>query len=142
MEQIEIGLGPIVASSSFYETEPWGEKDQAPFINIALKVETYLSPTILLKEINKIEFSLGRIRDKKWSSREIDIDIISYGDTIMHSDQLTIPHKWMSKRNFVLLPLQELEPTWIHPESGETIQELIDKCDDDEAVQRLQLNLN
>ena len=85
---------------------------------------TVLSPQELLKKCQQIEINLGRIRRERWGSREIDIDIISYGSRIIDNDDLVIPHPEIENRSFVLMPMLELSPEWLHPETGITIKEL------------------
>ena len=85
---------------------------------------TVLSPQELLKKCQQIEISLGRIRRERWGSREIDIDILSYGNRTINKDNLVIPHPEIENRSFVLMPMLELSPEWLHPETGITIKEL------------------
>ena len=85
---------------------------------------TVLPPPELIKKCQQIEISLGRIRKERWGSREIDIDIISYGSRIIDNDDLVIPHPEIENRSFVLMPMLELSPEWLHPETGITIKEL------------------
>ena len=85
---------------------------------------TNLSPQDLLKKCQQIEISLGRIRRGHWGSREIDIDILSYGSRIIDNYDLVIPHPEIENRSFVLMPMLELSPEWLHPETGITIKEL------------------
>jgi 2-amino-4-hydroxy-6-hydroxymethyldihydropteridine diphosphokinase len=102
--------GYVSKVSSYYETEPYGVSDQDLFINIVCKFEIDLSPEKLLKTVKKIEKKLKRSTLYRWGPREIDIDIIYYEDKIIESKELTIPHKEFFKRNFVLIPLCEIEP--------------------------------
>jgi 2-amino-4-hydroxy-6-hydroxymethyldihydropteridine diphosphokinase len=97
------------------------------FINIVIKIETVLAPLELLKICNFIESKLGRTRSKKNDPRTCDIDIIDYDKKILNigSNKLIIPHPQMTKRNFVLLPLFDLDRGWIHPESKIGIVKLI-----------------
>lgn len=115
----------IIKKSSFYLTEPVGNKDQAEFINIAVKAETILFPQDLLTHILDIEKRLGRVREKFQGPRIIDIDIIFYQDMVIQSNDLIIPHPEMHKRNFVLLPLLEIEKDLIHPVLGNGIKDFI-----------------
>lgn len=134
---IEESIGPIIGSSAMYETAAWGKTDQADFINIALEVEHYLEPNALLKEVNAIEERIGRIRKEKWGPRLIDIDIIFIGDLIVDTKNLTVPHRLMHKRNFVLYPMAELAPDFIHPIFNETVKALLEKSEDKTEVNRL-----
>jgi len=97
--------------ASFYQSKPWGMKNQADFINTVVKIKTQLSPVELLHAIKHIEYNLmGRIKNDKWHSRIIDIDILLYGISDFKSDKLTIPHPYLSQRCFVIVPLMELKP--------------------------------
>lgn len=98
----------VLEISSFYETEPWGLKEQENFYNIVAKIRTKLPPLILLKKLQEIEKKLLRERIIKWGPRTLDIDIIFYGNLNLNLKELTIPHKRFSQRNFVLKPLMEL----------------------------------
>ena len=118
----------IIKSSKFYETLSWPNNKNPKFINIVLKVKTLLSPKELLKICFKIENELGRIRKRKNEPRTCDIDIIDYQRIIIKKSQdndLILPHPRMHKRNFVLLPLFEIEKTWIHPTKKENIKKLV-----------------
>jgi len=136
-QMIEESIGPICGSSSYYETKAWGKVDQNDFINVALEVEHYMTPNQLLKTVNKIEEQLGRVRIEKWGSRVIDIDIIFVEDIIIDTEKLTIPHKWMEKRNFVLYPMAELAENFVHPVLNKTIAELLEECEDTTKITRL-----
>ena len=117
----------IIKTSSNYESESWPDPKNPKFINIVVKIQTVLSPLELLKICNLIEAQLGRKRKKKNSPRICDIDIIDYDQKISKNKykNLVFPHKAMSKRNFVLLPLFEINPTWKHPISKINIVKLI-----------------
>ena len=99
----------LLRVSSFYETEPWGVENQPNYINAAIKISTELEPLALLNELQRIELELGRIRREHWGVRTIDIDIL-YGAEIS-CERLTIPHKFLFKRDFALIPLAEIFPT-------------------------------
>ena len=114
----------IVKFSSYYETLSWPNPNNPKFINVVVQSDTKIQPKKLLEIFKKIERKLGRIDTIKNSPRPCDIDIISYRKKVL-SKEITIPHKRMSKRNFVLLPLFELAPHWIHPKTNKTIKRLI-----------------
>ncbi len=101
--------------SSLYETEPWGIKDQPSFINLAIEVETTISPKELLSAIKEIEKTLERKETYRWGPRTIDIDILLYDNLIIDDNDLKIPHAHMHERDFVLKPLSEIAPDTIHP---------------------------
>lgn len=115
----------IRKASSFYETEPWGIKEQPDFINMAAEVETDLPPDELLKVIKGIEREMGRKETFRWGPRIIDIDILLYNDMIYESEDLRIPHPLMHEREFVLEPLSEIAPERVHPLLKKTIIELL-----------------
>ena len=100
----------IIATSALYETEPWGVKDQNWFLNLAIQIKTDLSAEDLLVKLQNIEKTLGRNREKeqRWGERPIDIDIIFYGEEVINSEILTIPHCLMHKRAFVLVPMLKI----------------------------------
>lgn len=112
----------VVNVSGVYETEPWGVKDQAPFLNLAVEISTVLDPLSLLHRCQMIEERLGREREIHWGPRSIDIDILLYDDYIISTDELTIPHPYMEKREFVLAPLREIAPELVLP-SGKMVKE-------------------
>lgn len=98
----------VVKKSSYYETEPWGYKEQKAFINVCVEIETELSPMNLLKELQSIEKQLDRVRDVHWGPRTIDIDILLYDELDIDTSILKIPHPRMTEREFVLVPLKEI----------------------------------
>lgn len=113
--------------SSHYLSKSWPNPLMPSFTNIVIEIETILTPLELLKICNNIELKLGRVRLKKNAPRTCDIDIIDYDKKILNinSDKLIIPHPEMTKRNFVLLPLFEINRSWKHPESKINIVNLI-----------------
>ena len=127
----------IVASSSFYETEPWGNKNQDWFVNAAMAIDTDYSPDELLKYCQSIELKMGRIRkeNERWGQRAIDIDILMYNDEIIsNGPMLNIPHPLMHMRAFVLVPMLEVKSDLVHPVFKKTISELYDELDNPEEV--------
>jgi len=128
--EIETRCGRITAISKYYETAAWGQEDMPPFLNQALAIRTKLAPIALLAEINAIEQELGRERIEKWGARTIDIDIIFYGDQIIDTPTLTIPHPLLQERRFVLTPLHEIAPQWVHPVFKKTVSVLLAECKD------------
>jgi 2-amino-4-hydroxy-6-hydroxymethyldihydropteridine diphosphokinase len=111
--------------SSIYETEPVDLRDQPWFLNLVLEAETELFPKQLLARIRRVELELGRKRLRKKGPRSIDIDILLYGETVIESAELVIPHPRLTERRFVLEPLAELAPQLRHPVSRQTIAELL-----------------
>ena len=114
----------ITKSSSYYETLSWPDPNKPKFINIVVQSNTKASPEKLLKIFKSIEKKLGRKKKSKNSPRTCDIDIISYNQKVL-TGNIIIPHKRMHRRNFVLIPLFELNKNWIHPKTNENIKKLI-----------------
>jgi len=110
--------------SSLYETEPWGYRKQNKFFNVVVSGETGLNPRNLLFFIKKVEKEMGRRERFRWGPREIDVDIIFYEDVILKEEDLKIPHKEYRDRNFVIVPLLEVEGEFIDPERGKKVCEL------------------
>lgn len=120
-----------ITASSFYETEPFGVKEQPAFLNIAISGYTALSPHILLLQCKSLEAKFGRQKRERWHERELDIDIIYFGNEILDTPRLTIPHPQATRRNFVLVPIAEIAPDFVDPNIGITVRELRDKCSDE-----------
>lgn len=129
-ELMEAQAGRIVSRSSIYETAPWGKSDQDNFLNQALHLETTLQPHELLETCLAIEEKIGRVRREKWGSRTIDVDIIYYGNQIIDSDDLKVPHPRMAERRFVLIPINEIAPDFVHPILKKTNARLLLECVD------------
>jgi len=118
--------GRVVAVSSFYETEPVEVTDQAWFLNCAVALETTDTPEQLMAALLRIEREMGRQRVQRKGPRTIDLDILLFGDEIIESPDLTIPHPAMHQRRFVLAPLAEIAPEVRHPILKKKIRELLD----------------
>lgn len=127
---IELRIGPVLQSSEIYETQSWGIEEQPSFLNQVLKVATQLEPEELLREILEIEIQMGRKREKKWASRVIDIDILFFNQEIIEQKGLSIPHPQIPYRNFVLIPMAEIAPDFVHPILNKTIFELLKESTD------------
>lgn len=130
IELISKNIGKIAKKSHIYETQPWGNTEQEPFLNMVLMANTTLDPRDLLDKISKIERELGRQHSEKWGPRSIDIDILLYGKRIIRDKGLEIPHPDLHKRAFVLVPLMEIAPDLEHPVLKKQIDELYIACDD------------
>lgn len=131
---INARCGVIHSASSLYETAAWGKIPQPDYLNQVLLLETRLSPQELLSGILAIEKELGRYRNARYGPRTIDIDILFYEDMILHQENLQIPHPRIAERRFVLTPLHEIAPAFIHPELKKTISWLLENCPDELAV--------
>ena len=114
----------VTNKSSILETEPYGKTDQTEFMNMCAEISTRMSPLSLLETVLGIEHSLGRVREEVWGPRIIDIDILLYEDLELELDDLSIPHKEMHLRSFVLEPLSEIAPYMKHPTLDKLVIEL------------------
>lgn len=126
------GLGRdvhVTAVSPVYETEPWGMTDQPAFFNACLAANTRLTPIQLLQFIKNLEIELGRLPAEKWGPRLIDIDLLLYDDFVLYDDALVVPHPYMLERAFVLRPLADIAPQFIHPLAQKHIAELVTAVD-------------
>lgn len=126
----------IIRASSFYETQPWLEQETTWFVNAVVEIKTTLSPQNLLAECARIEKQLGRNREIEghFGDRTIDVDILFYGKEIINEDNLQIPHKFLHQRAFMLVPMLELNPDFVHPDIGKSIEELHDELENPEMV--------
>jgi len=130
----------LVAVSSFYEAEPVEVTDQAWFLNCVVALETTESPERLMAAILQIEQEMGRQRIQRKGPRTIDIDILLFGDNILDSPALIIPHPAMHERRFVLQPLTEIAPGARHPVQNKTAQQLLDALPPGQEVRRYPRN--
>lgn len=127
---IDQKCGRILRRSNLYETAAWGIEAQPDFLNQVLELETSLDPETLLDILLEIEREMGRIRGEKFGPRIIDLDILLYGDLIIKTNDLEIPHPRMAERRFVLEPLNELIGLSIHPVTELSIREMLIACTD------------
>ena len=136
----------VIKKSSFYETPSYPNKNNPKFINVIILVETILSPKDLMSILILIEEKLERQRGKKNDPRTCDIDIIDYNSQILNLKynnlDLTIPHKELASRNFILFPLQEISPNWKHPKTNEIISFLIQKLNQEDKNSILKIQEN
>src|SRR5512133_2326699 len=137
VKRIEEYIGPVIRSSSVYETEPWGFKSDNQFLNMVIQVGTTLTPSGLLGRVLMVEALSGRVRgSERYSSRIIDIDILMYNDLILDEESLKIPHPLMAERRFVLVPLCEIASEMMHPVLKKTFGELLEMCADKSEVRK------
>ena len=134
-------IGEISNSSSIYKTEPWAMDAEHWFHNQVLEIQCNIDPNKLLEMILKIEEELGRKRSLEhhasYESRTIDIDILYYGNLILNSDNLVIPHPRIQERRFVLEPMCDIAPSLIHPVLNISQLEMLDICIDHSIIERL-----
>jgi len=134
-------ISDVIRASSIYKTESWGFSADF-FLNFILEIKTDLNPFNLLNELIKIENQMGRFRktnvsNTQYESRLIDIDILFFGNKIINSEKLIIPHPKLSDRNFILIPLCELSPSFICPISNKKIQDILKSCKDKSSVDKI-----
>lgn len=133
---IEKNIGKLTTSSAIYRTAAWGKEDQPDFLNQIIIVSSSLSSSTLLKKIFVIEKEMGRVRTTKNAARVIDIDMLFFNDEIIQTENLTVPHKQIQNRKFVLVPLTEIAPDFIHPVLKKSSLELLSICSDKLNVQK------
>ena len=127
---IEKKIGSVIRRSGLYQTEAWGKTDQPDFLNQVVIAETNLTAAQTMQAILLIETAMGRIRTKKNAPRIIDIDILFFNKAIINEKDLSIPHPAIQLRRFVLVPLNELSPKFVHPVLKKTNHQLLLKCPD------------
>ena len=128
-------IGYIVNESAIYETEPWMMDSEKWFLNQVIEVETNLEPHSLLLKLKDFEQTQGRKTETgKYQPRVIDMDILFYGNQIINSSDLVVPHPFLHERKFVLIPMNEINPDFIHPIFNKSINELLTECNDSYQV--------
>ncbi len=131
----------IIELSSFYETKPFGVENQQNYYNAVVLIETFFSPTELYEKLKQIEKSVGRTKSFRWGPREIDLDIILF-DSLVYLDQnLQIPHKDYIFRDFVLVPLLEISPDLIDPQSKLNISEFQSTLEENYIIRKIENNV-
>lgn len=128
----------VLAVSSLYESDPVGLVGQPKFANAVTKTRTGLSPFGLLDRLKAVEREMGRKKTARWGPRVIDLDIVFYGDLVMESDSLVIPHPRAHERRFVLEPLLEIEPAARHPGTGASLRDILSGFGNSQAVSRME----
>ncbi|MCX6290854.1 MAG: 2-amino-4-hydroxy-6-hydroxymethyldihydropteridine diphosphokinase [Bacteroidetes bacterium] len=135
--EIHKELGLVAAQSSVYETEPWGNSRQENFLNQVILIESSLLADEVMYRILMIEEKMGRRRTVKWEPRIIDIDILFFNDEIISKENLRVPHPSLHDRKFVLTPLAELIPEYIHPVLKKSILALLSDVNDPLEVKKV-----
>lgn len=133
--EIEKKIGRISAFSKIYQTAAWGKTDQADFLNQVIQAETNLDPEKIMSELLEIELFFGRRRDVIWGPRILDLDILFLGNQIVSSENVDIPHPQIAHRRFVLIPMAEIAPEFLHPVLQQTMLELLEQTTDLQSVQ-------
>jgi 2-amino-4-hydroxy-6-hydroxymethyldihydropteridine diphosphokinase len=137
MDVISKEIGLIEKKSSVFETAAWGNTNQSDFLNQVVLVSTHKKPEDLIINLQQIEHQFHRTRWEHWGPRTIDLDILYFGDEVFESSSLKIPHVRLHERKFVLLPLLEVSPDWIHPVIHKKITELVECCTDSGMVKKI-----
>lgn len=117
----------VTAVSPVYATEPWGDTEQPPFLNACIAAKTDLTPHDVLHLVKQIESDIGRTPTRHWGPRLIDIDIVFYDRLTLDDEELTIPHPRLAERAFVLAPLADIIPDFVHPILHLTVEEMLDR---------------
>lgn len=138
-EIINVEKIELIKSSSIYETEPWGISDQNYYLNCIHQIQTSLNAETLFEELKNIEKKLGRKDNKKWYEREIDIDLLFYNREIINSTTMKIPHPQIENRRFVLVPMNEVAPEFVHPILNKSISQILNETSDRLSVLRYDL---
>jgi len=118
----------VKAKSPVYETPPWGYTDQPKFLNQVIRAKTYVAPEPLLKHLKRLEVALGRQPNFRNGPRLIDIDLLFYDHVILNTPTLTLPHPRLHERGFVLLPLMDIAPEFVHPVLKKNVREMTSSC--------------
>ena len=126
----------IIKVSSFMRTKAWGYENQDDFLNLVVKVQSSIKPEIFLEILQEIEVTMGKKKLFKWGPRIIDIDIIFCDDLVINSEKLIVPHHYLHKRDFVLKPMVEIEPDFLHPLMKQSIKELYNDYLQEEKCQK------
>ncbi len=137
LAQLGEQAGEIVAVSSLYDTEPWGFEDPVPFLNCAVMLRTSLSPEELLRVTQGIERAMGRERHGEgYEGRTLDIDLLFFGERVIDTPDLQVPHPRLAERRFVLVPVAEIAAGTVHPVTGLTVGEMLERCADKKWVRK------
>lgn len=137
--QMELIIGQITNKSNIYKTQAWGNTNQPDFLNQVVVLNSTKSISEVFFSLQELEKKYGRFRhtESKWAPRTIDLDILFVDDTIVKTESLTIPHNLLHNRLFVLTPLTELMPNFVHPVLKVTLQTLLNACTDNLSITKL-----
>ncbi len=138
-EILKVDQHKLLAKSSLFKTKPIGDTSQDWFVNGVIKIETDLGPLELLQVLQEAESRLGRKKTSRWGPRTIDLDILFYDEEEVQMENLQIPHPLLHERQFVLIPLAEIDPTFIHPLLKKSIGELLEDLKENQGVKKLKL---
>ncbi|WP_124057393.1 2-amino-4-hydroxy-6-hydroxymethyldihydropteridine diphosphokinase [Vaginisenegalia massiliensis] len=127
IHQMQVAGLKITQVSTVLETPAWGKTDQADFLNQVVEVDTWWTAPYLLSQLQSIEERMGRVRHEHWGPRNIDLDLLFYGQEVWATDDLILPHPYISERAFVLEPMVEIAPHWLHPVSGRSMRQLLNE---------------
>jgi len=130
----------FIEVSPFYETAPWGLAGQRPFVNAVIELRSKLGPMALLTFLKGLEKTLGRERSRRWGPRVIDLDILFFGSRLIDGPRLTVPHPRLHERAFVMVPMGDIAPEFIHPFFKISIRGLLSGMSVAAAVKRLELD--
>jgi 2-amino-4-hydroxy-6-hydroxymethyldihydropteridine diphosphokinase len=136
-EILKIDCHKLIAKSSFFKTQPIGYTSQDWFVNGVIKIETDLEAPELFRTLKAIESRLGRVKTFRWGPRTIDLDILFFDEVEIHTEELQIPHPLIQDRQFVLIPLAEIDRNFIHPVLKKAVQELLSNFKEDQGVEKL-----
>ncbi len=134
---IEKNIAPLEQRSSVYQTASWGNTDQPEYLNQVVLLKSDIPAPDLLHRLLEIERKLGRERNEKWGARTIDIDMLFYGEEVIRIPGLSVPHPHLHERRFVLAPLAEIAPEWIHPVFKQSIKQILGNLKDNLLVQKI-----
>jgi 2-amino-4-hydroxy-6-hydroxymethyldihydropteridine diphosphokinase len=137
-EILKVDHHKLLAKSSFFKTQPLGYAFQDWFVNGVIKIETDLEPLDFLRALKNIESQLGRTETFRWGPRIIDLDILFFDDREMKTGEIQIPHPQVHERQFVLIPLAEIDRNLVHPGLKKTIGEILEDLEEDQKVEKLE----
>ncbi len=130
IREIELNVGVMIKQSSLYETKAWGKTNQPDFYNQVILINSNKTPEQCLYILSGIEQKMGRKRDEKWGARIIDLDLLYINAFIIETNKFTLPHPAIAQRRFVLIPLVEIAPDFIHPLLKKNQRQLLTECPD------------